>query len=320
MADNNNFTDCGNTNFIDLSIFPVLEVEQEYELALRASKGDKDARNRLVECNMRLVAMIAHKYKGLGVDFSDLFQAGCEGLIKAVENFDITRDFRLSTYAYFNIRKAILNELRASNCILLPERQITLMNKARRAINVLRQDLGCEPTDVEVLDYLAEQGVESPVYLGSDGRMVVSLDEMIYVSEAYDNLDGAGNSDDLDVRITFGLDKSNDSSSNCNEGDNECMGSDDERMGGDDEMEGDGDDSDLAFDPIFQSDDRELVGLLMKQLTEREHAVIMLSVVDGFKNTEIAKQLGYTSQHIGQIKKGALQKMYQYAERHGLRA
>ena len=86
---------------------PLLTAEEEIELATRMAQGDKYARKRLSEANLRLVVSIAKRYVGRGMQFLDLIQEGNLGLIKAVEKFDYTKGYKFSTYATWWIRQAI---------------------------------------------------------------------------------------------------------------------------------------------------------------------------------------------------------------------
>ena len=86
---------------------PLLTADEEVQLALRMEMGDKNAKGRLIEANLRLVVSIAKRYVGRGMQFLDLIQEGNMGLIKAVEKFDYRKGFKLSTYATWWIRQAI---------------------------------------------------------------------------------------------------------------------------------------------------------------------------------------------------------------------
>lgn len=90
---------------------PLLTAEQEQELARKISAGDEDARNDLVEANLRLVVSIAQRYKDLGLPLEDLIQEGNLGLMQAVDRFDQARKLRFSTYAGWWIRKYIKEAL-----------------------------------------------------------------------------------------------------------------------------------------------------------------------------------------------------------------
>ena len=90
---------------------PLLSAEEEIELATRMAQGDKYARKRLSEANLRLVVSIAKRYVGRGMQFLDLIQEGNLGLIKAVEKFDYTKGYKFSTYATWWIRQAITRSI-----------------------------------------------------------------------------------------------------------------------------------------------------------------------------------------------------------------
>jgi len=91
----------------DVRHIPLLTAEEEVELALKIRKGDRDARNKMIKSNLRLVISIAKRYTGLGVPLSDLIEEGNIGLMKSVEKFDPDRGFRFSTYAAWWIKQGI---------------------------------------------------------------------------------------------------------------------------------------------------------------------------------------------------------------------
>ena len=91
----------------EIGKIPLLSQEEELELANRALEGDKKAKDKLAEANMRLVVSIAKRYGGRGLDFLDLIQEGNTGLLRAVEKFDPGKGFKFSTYATWWIRQAI---------------------------------------------------------------------------------------------------------------------------------------------------------------------------------------------------------------------
>ncbi|HEX28515.1 TPA: sigma-70 family RNA polymerase sigma factor, partial [Candidatus Poribacteria bacterium] len=86
----------------------ILSHEEEVELAKRIEQGDQEAREKLINSNLRLVVSVALKYKNYGVPLADLIQEGNIGLIKAVEKFDYRKGYKFSTYAIWWIRQAIL--------------------------------------------------------------------------------------------------------------------------------------------------------------------------------------------------------------------
>jgi len=137
----------------EIGKIPLLADSEVIELARRLEGGDPDARQRLVNANLRLVVAIAKRYQGRGVLLEDLVQEGNLGLIRAVERFDYRRGFRFSTYAAWWIRhritRAIANQGRT---IRLPVHIVDLVNKISRVSAQLTQTLGREPDDGEVAD------------------------------------------------------------------------------------------------------------------------------------------------------------------------
>ena len=130
---------------------PLLTAEEEIELATRMAQGDKYARKRLSEANLRLVVSIAKRYVGRGMQFLDLIQEGNLGLIKAVEKFDYTKGYKFSTYATWWIRQAITRAIAdQARTIRVPVHMVEVINKATRCNRKLVQELGREPTLEEI--------------------------------------------------------------------------------------------------------------------------------------------------------------------------
>ena len=135
----------------EIGTIPLLTPEEEQELARRKSEGDTEAGKQLVEANLRLVVSIAKRYTGRGMSFLDLVQEGNIGLMKAVEKFDHTKGYRLSTYATWWVKQSITRSLAdQSRTIRLPVHMVESVNKIRRAQRALSVSLGREPTNGEV--------------------------------------------------------------------------------------------------------------------------------------------------------------------------
>ena len=131
----------------DIGRVPLLTAEEEYELAVRKSAGDKYAADRLVESNLRLVVSIARRYIGRGLAFMDLVQEGNVGLMKGVKKFDPAKGFKLSTYATWWIKQAITRALAdQGRMIRMPVHMTETINRLYRQEKELAVELGREPT------------------------------------------------------------------------------------------------------------------------------------------------------------------------------
>lgn len=129
----------------------LLDAREEKELSRRAREGDRGARRRLIECNLRLVISIAKKYRGRGVLFEDLIQEGNAGLIRAVEKFDPEMGNRFSTYATWWIRQAVQRAVADSaRTVRLPAHVVDALYRLRRAENALSLELGRDATEEEL--------------------------------------------------------------------------------------------------------------------------------------------------------------------------
>jgi RNA polymerase primary sigma factor len=137
---------------------PLLTRDEEIQLAKRVDMGDKRAKDRLIQSNLRLVISIARNYYAKDMDFLDLIQEGNTGLIRAVEKYDYRKGFKFSTYATWWIRQAITRGIaNQDRNIRVPVHMIERINKLVRAERKLLQETGREPNDD---DLAAELGIE----------------------------------------------------------------------------------------------------------------------------------------------------------------
>jgi RNA polymerase primary sigma factor len=134
----------------------LLTHEEEIDLGRRTREGDKTARSKLIEKNLRLVIPVAKKYRGMGLPFGDLIQEGNIGLMRAADKFDPEKGFRFSTYATWWIRQAIQRAVAdKGRTIRVPVHMGEKIRKMARAYNELLAQLQREPTDEEVAERLS---------------------------------------------------------------------------------------------------------------------------------------------------------------------
>ena len=174
---------------VNTSKLPVLKNDEAQALLRRAKAGDKSAREELISGNLRLVLSVIQKFSGRGENVDDLFQVGCIGLIKAIDNFDTTQNVKFSTYGVPMIAGEIRRYLRDNSSVRVSRSMRDTAYKALRARDRLQTELSREPTVEEIaadmhidrMDVvLALEAIQDPVSLfepvcsdGSDALCIV---------------------------------------------------------------------------------------------------------------------------------------------------
>jgi RNA polymerase primary sigma factor len=166
-----------------------LSAADEVDLARSIKRGDEDARNHLVEANLRFVVSVAKEYQNRGVPLADLISAGNMGLITAAERFDEDKGFKFISYAVWWIRQAILQTLaEQSRTVRLPLNKIGLLYKISKASRQLRQQRADDPNPEEIAEKL-EVSVDDVKETLLCGRSVRSLDATFREEEDQSLLD-----------------------------------------------------------------------------------------------------------------------------------
>jgi RNA polymerase primary sigma factor len=167
----------------EIGKIPLLSSEEELELANRVVAGDKVAKDKMAEANMRLVVSIAKRYVGRGLDLLDLIQEGNTGLLRAVEKFDPDKGFKFSTYATWWIRQAITRAIAdQARTIRIPVHMVETINKLLRTQRRLTQELNREPTNEEIAEAM-EIDVDKVEHIMKIKQDISSLDASVHEDE-----------------------------------------------------------------------------------------------------------------------------------------
>src|SRR5947199_984735 len=159
--------------------YPLLTAAEEVELAKRIERGDPQAKDRMINSNLRLVVSIAKKYQGHGLSLLDLIQEGIIGLIRAVEKFDWRRGYKFSTYATWWIRQAVQRGVaNKSRTIRIPVHIVEREQKISRAERQLMARFERDPTDEEVAE-AAKLSLKHVKEVRAAARAVTSLDRPV---------------------------------------------------------------------------------------------------------------------------------------------
>lgn len=167
----------------EIGKIPLLSSEEELALAQKVVAGDKGAKDKMAEANMRLVVSIAKRYVGRGLDLLDLIQEGNTGLLRAVEKFDPDKGFKFSTYATWWIRQAITRAIAdQARTIRIPVHMVETINKLLRTQRRLTQELNREPTNEEIAKAM-EIEVDKVEHIMKIKQDISSLDASVHEDE-----------------------------------------------------------------------------------------------------------------------------------------
>lgn len=163
----------------EIGSFPLLKRVDEANLARRARSGDARAIDRLICSNLRFVVSVAKKYQHHGIPLADLIDEGNLGLIRAAHRFDETRGVRFISYAIWWVRQAIVQAIAESgHAVRVPLSRFTAMRRVGRHADVLRKELGREPTQIELIEEAGISEADATVALHI-ARAPISLDAAV---------------------------------------------------------------------------------------------------------------------------------------------
>ena len=179
----------------DICSEELLTPEQEVQLAQRIKQGDQAALERLTKANLRFVVSVAKQYQNQGLSLPDLINEGNVGLIKAAKRFDETRGFKFISYAVWWIRQSILQAIAENSRILrLPSNQLGALNKLKKEISKLEQQLERPPSEEELAEMLDIPEDKIKAIMGISGRHV-SIDAPLASDEDVNFVDVLPNED-----------------------------------------------------------------------------------------------------------------------------
>lgn len=166
-----------NRYFQEINKYEMISPEEEVELTVKIRNGDQQALEKMVVANLRFVISVAKQYQNQGLSFSDLINEGNLGLVKAAKRFDETRGFKFISYAVWWIRQSIIQAISEQTRIVrLPLNRLSSINKIKKAIPYLEQELERDPTDSEIAEYL-DISIGEVEYVNAIKRRQVSFDK-----------------------------------------------------------------------------------------------------------------------------------------------
>ena len=202
------FTNSFNLYLNEIGRFPLLNAEEEKELAKKVQEGDASAKEKMINSNLRLVVAVAKEYANRGLAIQDLIQEGNIGLMRAVEKFDYTKGFRFSTYAIWWIRQSMARAIAdQSRDIRLPIHLTEQIMRVNRAQRQLLQELGHETVSLEapagdeenstLSDFIEDKRAVDPAAYASNSVLQEQLDQLLKeLPEREEKI----------IRMRFGLD------------------------------------------------------------------------------------------------------------------
>lgn len=184
----------------EINRIPLLSVEEEKELAVKAQRGDKAAKERLVKSNLRFVVNVAKKYRNHGLDLTDLISEGNIGLLVAIEKFDVSKGYRFISYAVWWIRQSILKAIcEKSRAIRLPlnrANELVQIEHARKVVGT-KESTAKEYEEIARMLNMDSSHVREMINIGKE---LVSLDAEVNRGENDSALVGDFQEDTLNAR------------------------------------------------------------------------------------------------------------------------